>query len=61
MPAAFSRVALIGKLNSPEIAASLRALRDIVAAHGGEVVAESATAALIDGGAPARTNDEIGA
>ncbi len=61
MPAAFSRVALIGKLNSPEIAASLRALRDIVAAHGGEVVAESATAALIDGGAPARTYDEIGA
>jgi len=61
MPAAFSRVALIGKLNSPEITSSLRALRDIVVAHGAEVMAERETASMLDGGVPARTYEEIGA
>ncbi|MSQ53732.1 MAG: NAD kinase [Betaproteobacteria bacterium] len=61
MSSAFRRVALIGKLNSPEIASSLRALRDIVAAHGAEVMVEQETAALFGGSVAAKSYDEIGA
>jgi len=42
---AFSRVALIGKLRTPEIAASLRALRELLEKRGCEVLLESETAA----------------
>jgi NAD+ kinase len=42
---AFGRVALIGKLRSPEIAASLQALRDLLGKRGCEVLVERETAA----------------
>jgi NAD+ kinase len=61
MSSAFRRVALIGKLNSPEIASSLGALRDIVVARGAEVMVEQETAALFDGSVPSKSYDEIGA
>lgn len=61
MPCAFPRVAIIGKLNSPEVAASLRALRGIAEARGASVVFERETAALLGGGLPALGLDEIGA
>ena len=60
MPCAFPRVAIIGKLNSPEVAASLRALRGIAEARGASVVFERETAALLGGGLPALGLDEIG-
>ena len=44
MPLAFSRVALIGKHHSPEIAASLRELRRLLDARGREVLTEKETA-----------------
>ncbi len=61
MSSAFRRIALIGKLHSPEIASSMRALRDIVVARGAEVMVEQETAALFDGTVPAKSYDEIGA
>lgn len=61
MPCAFPRVAIIGKLNSPEVAASLRALRGIAEARGASVVFERETAALLGSGLPALGLDEIGA
>ena len=61
MPCAFPRVAIIGKLNSPEVAASLRALRGIAEARGASVVFERETAALLGGDLPALGLDEIGA
>ena len=61
MPCAFPRVAIIGKLNSPEVAASLRALRGIAEARGASVVFERETATLLGGGLPAMDLDEIGA
>ena len=45
MPLAFRRVALIGKLRSPEIAESLRELSALLARHGCEVLIEKETAA----------------
>lgn len=60
MPCAFPRVAIIGKLNSPEVAASLRALRAIAESRGASVVFERETAALLGGGVPAAAIDEIG-
>jgi len=42
---AFARVALIGKLRTPEIAASLRSLRELLEKRGCEVLFESETAA----------------
>jgi NAD+ kinase len=59
MPPAFRRVALIGK-QTPEIAASLRALRELLRGRGCEVMVERETAASVgDGGG--RSYDEIGA
>lgn len=60
MPCAFPRVAIIGKLNSPEVAASLRALHGIAESRGASVVFERETAALLGGGVPAAAIDEIG-
>jgi NAD+ kinase len=45
MTAAFRRIALIGKLRSPEIAASLKALRGLLHERGCEVMVERETAA----------------
>ena len=45
MPADFRRIALIGKLRSPEIDASLRELRAFLERRGCEVLAEGETAA----------------
>src|SRR5258706_1648242 len=45
MALAFQRVALIGKLRSPEIAASLNALRQLLTERGREVLIEKETAA----------------
>ena len=61
MPCAFPRVAIIGKLNSPEVAASLRALRGIAEARGASVVFERETAALAGDAKPGLGFDEIGA
>ena len=55
---AFSRVALIGKLRTPEIAASLRALRELLEKRGCEVLLESETAAGL--GARGADYDAIG-
>jgi len=57
---AFARVALIGK-HTPEIADSLRALRQFLRERGCEVRVESETAARIGGGEDAAGYDEIGA
>ena len=46
---AFGRVALIGKLRSPEIAASLKALREFLEKRGCDVVFEKDTAAGLGG------------
>jgi NAD+ kinase len=62
MSPAFRRVALIGK-QTPEIARSLRALRDLLTKRGCEVMIERATAAKVgDGskGGKSVTYDEIG-
>lgn len=58
MTAAFRRVALIGKLRSPEIAASLRALRDFLSERGCEVMVEHETAAGL--GEPGMEFDALG-
>jgi len=53
MPSAFRRIALIGKLRSAEIDASLRELRDFVVKRGCDVVAEGdpkADLAIVIGG-----------
>lgn len=55
---AFSRVALIGKLRTPEIAASLRALRELLEKRGCEVLLESETATGV--GARGAGYDAIG-
>ena len=55
---AFSRVALIGKLRTPEIAASLRALRQMLQKRGCEVLLESDTATGL--GARGASYDTIG-
>jgi len=55
---AFSRVALIGKLRTPEIAASLRALRELLEKRGCETLLESETAAGL--GARGADYDAIG-
>jgi len=47
MPLAFRRVALIGKLRSPEIAASLRELSALLKGRGCEVPIEKETAAQL--------------
>ncbi len=57
---AFSRIALIGK-HTPEIADSLRALRQFLRARGCEVRVERETAARIGDGEDAAGYDEIGA
>ena len=61
MPCAFPRVAVVGKLNSPEVAASLRTLQRIAEDRGAEVVFERETAALLGGGTRGLSYDEIGA
>ena len=61
MPCAFPRVAVIGKPNSPEVAASLRALRVIAESRGASVVFERQTAALVGDATPALDFDQIGA
>jgi NAD+ kinase len=61
MATAFRRVALIGKLNSTDISAPLAALREVVAAHGCEVMIERDSASAIAETAAARSYDEIGA
>ena len=50
MPPAFRRVALIGKPHSPEIASSLRELRDVLRRSGCEVLVERETAASFGNG-----------
>src|SRR5262245_4090323 len=61
MAPAFRRVALIGK-PTPEIAESLRTLRDFLRKRGCEVLVEKETAATVgENGAPASTYDQIGA
>lgn len=61
MSCAFPRVAVIGKPNSPEVAASLRALRGIAESRGASVVFERQTAALVGDATPALDFDAIGA
>lgn len=58
MPLAFRRVALIGKLRSPEIEASLRGLREFLEKRGCEVLIEAETAC--DLGAPGVDYETIG-
>jgi NAD+ kinase len=58
MPAAFRRVALIGKLRSTDIASSLRELSDFLAKRGCEVLLEQDTAA--DLGSRGADYDTIG-
>jgi NAD+ kinase len=58
MPAAFRRVALIGKLRSTDIAASLRELSDFLAKRGCEVLTEQDTA--LDLGSGGVDYDTIG-
>ena len=60
MPPAFPRVALIGKSNSPEIAASLRELAAYLRERGCTVLVEQETAALVDAGLAAADYDAIG-
>lgn len=64
MPAAFRRIALIGK-PTPEIAQSLRALRDLLRKKDCEVMVERETAATVGDGAGdpggAASYEEIGA
>ena len=56
---AFKRVALVGK-QTPEIAQSLRALRDLLRKLGCEVLVEKETAAIVGDNGPAASYDEIG-
>ncbi len=60
MPLAFRRVALIGKQRSPEIAASLRALRSLLDARGCEVLLETETASALGEGAKGTGFESIG-
>ena len=57
---AFRRIALVGKQN-PEIAQSLRALRDFLRERGCEVLVERETAANVGGNGPGIGYEEIGA
>jgi NAD+ kinase len=59
MTPAFRRIALIGKLRSPEIAASLKALRALLRERGCEVMVERETAAGL--GEPGLEFDALGA
>jgi NAD+ kinase len=59
MKTAFRRVALIGK-PTPEIATSLRALRELLRRRDCEVMVERETAASVGDGAPASGYEEIG-
>ena len=59
MPPAFRRVAVIGK-QTPEIAESLRALRDLLRKRGCEVLVEKETAAIVGDNGPAAGYEEIG-
>jgi len=59
MNPAFRRVALVGK-QTPEIALSLRALRDLLRKRGCEVLVEKETAAIVGDNGPAAGYDEIG-
>ena len=59
MNPAFKRVALVGK-QTPEIALSLRALRDLLRKRGCEVLVEKETAAIVGDNGPAAGYDEIG-
>ncbi len=59
MAPAFRRVALVGK-QTPEIAESLRALRDFLRTRGCEVMVERETAAAVGDGGAAASFDEIG-
>ena len=59
MQPAFRRVALVGK-QTPEIAQSLRALRQFLRARGCEVMVERETAASVGDGDAAAGFDEIG-
>ena len=60
MQLAFRRVALIGK-KTPEIAASLRALREFLRGRGCEVMVERETAQSVGDGGAAADYDAIGA
>src|SRR6185295_9393692 len=59
MPPAFRRVALIGK-QTPEIAQSLKALRDFLRGRGCEVMIEKETAASVGENGPGATFEQIG-
>ena len=59
MQLAFRRVALVGK-QTPEIAQSLRALRDLLRQRGCEVMVESETAASVGDGDAGASFEEIG-
>jgi NAD+ kinase len=59
MQPAFRRIALIGK-QTPEIARSLRALREFLRARGCEVMVERETAAAVGDGEAAASYEEIG-
>lgn len=60
MAAAFRRVALIGKLGSPEIATSLETLRAFLRRQGCEVLLERGTAASLGTDGPGVDFDAIG-
>ncbi len=60
MVAKFQRVALIGKLRSPEIAASVRTLRAFLEARGCSVVIERETAEELGDGRPGASFEAIG-
>jgi NAD+ kinase len=60
MLAAFRRVALIGKPRSPELAASLEALRAFLGRRGCEVLVERETAARLATGEPGFDYEAIG-
>lgn len=60
MAAAFRRVALIGKLGSPDIAGSLESLRTLLGRRGCEVLLERGTAASLGAGVPGVDYDAIG-
>ena len=59
MQPAFKRVALVGK-QTPEVAQSLRALRDLLRQRGCEVTLEKETAASVGANGMVATFDEIG-
>lgn len=61
MPLSFRRVAVIGKLRSPEISASVRELRTLLESRGCEVLLEGETAAALGEGAKGADFEAIGA